>query len=389
MDLFSSVLSAPMQVGLEVTHRCNLRCDFCLLDCGSTGDDMPIEMIKKAIDLLYKAGIFGVILTGGEPLLIDRFEEVVDHMAKYGDSIEFSLNTNGVLLTEKLVSHLAAKMGKTFKLNFGMEGYDAKTYGISRGEPKVWNTIVENVKLAKDYGLNVGFMYCLTKKSLPFMLPSIIYYFEELKMQSGAVLFFMPIGRGKRYAGELQIPLSELEVFFKTIDRLRPYVPWFTARLVWGIYARWRVYLAYMREGVNVEELKDEVKKRWGYYPIAEAYGEPLGTACCHAGVTDLVIDPKGDVRPCFMLRGSPFVVGNIFTESLDKIWISSPILRKIRCLEIKEIGTPCSSCDINVLCCATCRACAYEWTGNLYAPDPNCPLVSKETYLKDENPAR
>jgi radical SAM protein with 4Fe4S-binding SPASM domain len=340
---------------------------------------MPVERINKAIDKLYEAGVFGVILTGGEPLLVKNFEEVVDHMAGYGDSIEFSINTNGVPLSENLISQLATKMGKTFRLNFGMEGCDAKTYGISRGEPGAWNAIVKNVNLANEYELSPSFMYCLTRKSLPFVLPSLKYYTEELGMKQGALLCFMPIGRGRENLSELQIPLVEWEGFFRTVDSFRDSAPWLAKAVVWGIYARWRVYLAYMRKGADLAKLKDDVATKWGYFPISEAYGGYFGTACCHAGTTDLVIDPDGNVRPCFMMTNSSFVIGNVFTDSLEELWVRAPRLKELRGLDLNKIGEPCKSCEINTLCCATCRACAYEFTGDLYAADPNCPLVSGE----------
>lgn len=96
----------PWAIYLYLTFRCNLRCSYC--DDGS-GRKFP-EMEARELDLAQWEKILRslipfsdvLLLSGGEPLLYPPFEAFVRMARKIGFRF-VSLNTNGILLTEKIM----------------------------------------------------------------------------------------------------------------------------------------------------------------------------------------------------------------------------------------------------------------------------------------------
>lgn len=95
-----------MHLTLHLTRNCNLRCDYCYAEPG-TSEIMPLETDQKAMRLGLKRNMVscGVVFFGGEPLLAkDRIFELVEfgryiHKNKKG-MFHFKITTNSLLLDE-------------------------------------------------------------------------------------------------------------------------------------------------------------------------------------------------------------------------------------------------------------------------------------------------
>lgn len=97
---------------LHVAHDCNLRCRYCFGDTGEFGGPrelMPADVARAAVDLLLEQSgerpLCEIDFFGGEPLLnLPVVRETVNYArqegAKRGKTFNFTLTTNGVLLTE-------------------------------------------------------------------------------------------------------------------------------------------------------------------------------------------------------------------------------------------------------------------------------------------------
>jgi pyruvate-formate lyase-activating enzyme len=96
------------QIGAVIlTKRCNLDCDYCVaakvMDSGKSNWRENEASLKK-IQLIFKNPLFSncllVDLQGGEPLLVDDLDRIVDFLSKNGHITNTS--TNGVLLAERI-----------------------------------------------------------------------------------------------------------------------------------------------------------------------------------------------------------------------------------------------------------------------------------------------
>ena len=90
---------------LSVTERCNLRCVYCVgADGSATCDDcrdLPFDWFERFVRAAVPAGIEKFRLTGGEPLLHPRLDDMVRLLTADFRVARLGLTTNGLLLEQK------------------------------------------------------------------------------------------------------------------------------------------------------------------------------------------------------------------------------------------------------------------------------------------------
>ena len=107
---------------LNVSHDCNLRCEYCFAakgDFGTGRELMSFETAKKAIDFLIEKSQnrynLEVDFFGGEPLMnFDVVKKTVDYARslekKYNKKFRFTITTNGLLLTDDKIDYINKEM---------------------------------------------------------------------------------------------------------------------------------------------------------------------------------------------------------------------------------------------------------------------------------------
>lgn len=94
---------------ISVTDRCNLRCKYCMPECGveklSHEDILTFEEILRVANFFAKLGIKKIRLTGGEPLLRKNLPDLIKNLKNINGVEIVTLTTNGVLL-EKFAENL-------------------------------------------------------------------------------------------------------------------------------------------------------------------------------------------------------------------------------------------------------------------------------------------
>lgn len=97
---------------ISVTDRCNLRCVYCVPECGVTR--IPTERLLTEEELLRitraaaKEGIAHVKVTGGEPLLRPNLAGLVQKIREIPGIETVTLTTNGILLPDQIDALAAA-----------------------------------------------------------------------------------------------------------------------------------------------------------------------------------------------------------------------------------------------------------------------------------------
>ncbi|HDP99053.1 MAG TPA: SPASM domain-containing protein, partial [bacterium] len=101
-----------------------------------------------------------------------------------------------------------------------------------------------------------------------------------------------------------------------------------------------------------------EINPRWSFFkPEAE---QPL----CSAGRGTMAITPFGDVYPCVQIQ---IKAGNITDQPLEKIWLKSHQMNKVRQLTLAQFSK-CAACP-DIEFCSPCPGLALAEEGNLTAP--------------------
>jgi MoaA/NifB/PqqE/SkfB family radical SAM enzyme len=83
-------------INLEVTKRCNARCNFC-----DYWMEKPTQELKDYVPVVEKLKPLSVSLTGGEPLLREDLPEVIASLRRNFGFLHISLITNGSLLSKE------------------------------------------------------------------------------------------------------------------------------------------------------------------------------------------------------------------------------------------------------------------------------------------------
>ncbi|MCU0693647.1 MAG: radical SAM protein [Polyangiaceae bacterium] len=90
---------APVSVGFELTHQCNLACRYC--DRHTPVDaSMSTEQLFRALDQLVVLGMRTISLDGGEPLTHPQVDHIVRRLVSRG--VRVNMNSNGILVPRKL-----------------------------------------------------------------------------------------------------------------------------------------------------------------------------------------------------------------------------------------------------------------------------------------------
>jgi MoaA/NifB/PqqE/SkfB family radical SAM enzyme len=93
----------PILAHLVVTRRCNLACNYCN-EYDHTSSPVPLSALEARVDRLAALGTRIVTITGGEPLLQPRLDDVIARIRRRG--MLAGLITNGYLLTGDRVQRL-------------------------------------------------------------------------------------------------------------------------------------------------------------------------------------------------------------------------------------------------------------------------------------------
>lgn len=119
----------PVSAMLELTSRCNLRCQHCYLGDPTEPDagcdpEMDTESVFNSLDEWAEAGCLYLVLTGGDPMMRPDFNEIYRHAAELGMLI--TVFCNGTLVTDELIELFRELPPRSIEV--GVYGATAETY---------------------------------------------------------------------------------------------------------------------------------------------------------------------------------------------------------------------------------------------------------------------
>lgn len=93
-------------IAVALTTNCNYNCFY----CKETGESInsvskgtwDFEELKKVLKIAYEEGLSTFRLTGGEPTMVNYFQELIEYIMHLGKDTKIRLNTNGYKLKKFL-----------------------------------------------------------------------------------------------------------------------------------------------------------------------------------------------------------------------------------------------------------------------------------------------
>lgn len=340
-----AVRPALRLLGVGITNRCNLTCEYCSRSSGPWDHtDLSLDTLKGLLQDATSVAVseLTIAITGGEPALHPEFPAVLDLVRQF--TTQVSLNSNGVLLGGEVVSLCLKRDVASFSVS--IDGSQT-TYRRVRGDTREIDVIERNLRALVAAGGRV-FMSCAVTKDNVDDIDGILDLAESVGARGISLARVYPIGRALWNRPSLFLGWSR---FMEAALR-----------------ARRRASMAFV---VDIEEnllqhLWDPAQARRSHQVLAESGGRTWSGAA--AAVTMAHVEASGNVLP------DPFLgvcAGNIYEESFASVWYHSRVMNDLRRRD-RLLGA-CGACE-DKLVCGGSRARAFGTYGNYYAEDPGCP---------------
>jgi len=147
----------PIQVVLCVTNRCNLRCVYCYEEYYDRNyKEFTTEQILSLIDELCDMGTKLISINGGEALVRDDIEVIVDKINK--KNILCQLTTNGLLVKKNI-----PVLKKVDSLTLSIDGY-GESNDLNRGRG-TYEKIIEAFECLNENHIKFHSHTVLTKNN--------------------------------------------------------------------------------------------------------------------------------------------------------------------------------------------------------------------------------
>jgi len=290
-------LRAPLVVSLATLFRCNLSCAHCYV--GSTNEDkednLSREEICTLLERLRDAGVFDVVLTGGEALLAVGIEAILRHAKALGFYV--CLNTNGTLITASLARRLAATGVDVVKIS--LDSADAAAHDAFRGQARAFERSVRGIEALVSAGVRTDTHTVISTgaTTAPRDIEALLALAHRLGVTRAHFGRVFSTGRAS----------DALKLANERIRALSDYVA---------------------RRKAEGETLIGRVPST--VQPHVPAIPDYDGCGGCARGVY-AYIGYNGEVFPCTNLYSAPWRLGSLRNAGLETIWHTSPVLATLR----------------------------------------------------------
>lgn len=183
---------------LEVTSRCNAKCEHCGSSCGNSilDDEISADELKKAlyeISCHYNSKDILLNVTGGEPLIRRDLFDIMDYASKLG--FRWGMTSNGMLINDDILKKMNDTNMETISVS--LDGLK-ETHESFRKVPGSFDKIVKNIKKLQSVpSIKIVQVTTVANKKNLDELEDIYNLMKELKVISWRVINVDPIGRAK------------------------------------------------------------------------------------------------------------------------------------------------------------------------------------------------
>ena len=145
---------APIEVSIELTHRCPLECQHCynnlpMSDVDARKQELTFDEHVRLLDELVEVGCFWILYTGGEVFARKDFLDIYTEAKKRGFLI--TIFTNGTMITPRIADYLAEY--RPFAIEITLYGATRETYETLTQIPGSFDRCMKGIQLLKERNL--------------------------------------------------------------------------------------------------------------------------------------------------------------------------------------------------------------------------------------------
>lgn len=337
---------------LNLTHRCNLACRYCIMAMPKLRQDyqrgissMTEATAYQAIDFIRPHSVPGLTLTffGGEPLLeFARMKRVVEYAeSAYPNWFDYQIITNGTLLKPEMIDFFKKY---EFSFLFSLDGHEEahdRLRVYKRGGGSVFRDAFGNLQQLRQ-----AYPDCRCKVNSTYFKPT-LDLFESLKFFVEAGIPHLRFDRGLVHQeSPYAVTMKEISQVKRQFDDMARY--YLEGLLAGGVYLL-DPFILFMKR----------ISKKVRRYRV------------CNTGVDYITIAANGDIYSCYKLLGLEeqrlgHVQEGFSPTAAWKIWTRHVLQRP-----------GCSDCWARFYCGGGCIADNYHLKGDFFEPlEENCEIL-------------
>ena len=138
---------------ISVTDRCNMRCVYCMPDNNASwfeqNNILNYDQIVRLVTIFTKFGVEKIKITGGEPTVRPKIEDLVKSLSNLNGIKSISMTTNGILLKDKVKQ---LKESGLQSVNISLDTFDSERFKSITGIENGLNKVLESIFAAKSAG---------------------------------------------------------------------------------------------------------------------------------------------------------------------------------------------------------------------------------------------
>ena len=215
---------------VSITDRCNFRCLYCLPETEAAQNfyrghwahlpnPAPIvqqwvprahilsfEEVERVIRLGVSLGIQKVRLTGGEPLLRHKVEDLVARIAAIPGLTDLAMTTNGLLFPQKARALSAAGLRR---ISFSLDSLVRDNFRRITGRDGL-DEVLQSISLAQELGLHPVKVNAVIIRGLNDHEIESLADFAHERSLSLRFIEFMPLDSARAWLKEMVVPGREV-----------------------------------------------------------------------------------------------------------------------------------------------------------------------------------
>ena len=345
------MLSNPLALIAEVTHRCPLHCVYCSnpLQMAGSQEELSTEQWTSVFQQAGKLGMLHAHFTGGEPLARADLRELI--AAARAAGLYTNLITSGLGLNETRLQDLVSAGLDHIQISFQDSREDAANW----------------IAGAKAHAHKIELSRAIRRQKIAFTVNLVVH----------------------------RQNLDHLEEMIAFIEQLNPerveiahtqYYGWALANRAALMPTREQVERAVATVSAAEKRLSGKIR----IDSVVPDYYAQYPKACMGGwGRKLMLINPAGKVLPCHAAEVLPgLAFENVREKSLEWIWHESESFRRFRGED--WMPEPCRSCDRRTEDFGGCRCQAFLLAGDAMVTDPACSLAPEhsvvETAVREAN---
>ena len=329
-----NAITPPFWLLAELTYRCPLHCVFCYnpLNYAAIQNELTTAEWIKVMREARQLGAAQLGFSGGEPLMRDDLEKLVDEAHRLG--FYTNLITSGVGLNEKRIQALKTAGLDHIQLSFQDSTQEMNDFLSST---KTFELKKRVAALIKQYNYPMVMNVVLHRHNLPH-IDKIIEMALSLEAE------YVELANTQYYGWAM-----------KNREHLIP------------------SHQQLIEAEAIVNQYREKIGKTCKLLFVVPDYFENRPKACMNGwGSVFLGVGPDGAALPCHNAREIPGLdIPNVRDHSMREIWYDSKAFNFFRGFEWMQ--EPCRSCDEKSKDFGGCRCQALMLAGDASKTDPVC----------------